>query len=182
MNIIKKLRIEKKISQQKLAELCCVHQTAVSQWENGRTVPDRNSLTLLAQVFGVSVEVLLGLEKPKDENLIPGFERINAEAAEEKLGRVEFFALTVNDGSMYPTLQLDDTVIISRRAEVKSGDIAAVAIGPSDVSVKRVIKKGTSLLLVPENPAFEPMLFSYKEIDELPVTILGKAVELRRKF
>jgi len=181
MNIIKKLRTEKGISQQKLAELCCVHQTAVSQWENGRTVPDRNSLTLLAQVFGVSVEVLLGLEKPKDENLIPGFERMNAEAA-EKLGRVEFFALTVNDGSMYPTLQLDDTVIISRRAEVNSGDIAAVAIGPSDVSVKRIIKKGTSLLLVPENPAFEPMLFSYKEIDELPVTILGKAVELRRKF
>ena len=83
---------------------------------------------------------------------------------------------------MYPTLQLDDTVIISRRAEVKSGDLAAVVIGDNDVSVKRVIKKGTSLLLVPENSAFEPMLFSYKEIDELPVTILGKAVELRRKF
>lgn len=182
MNIIKKLRIEKKISQQKLAELCCVHQTAVSQWENGRTVPDRNSLTLLSQVFGVSVEVLLGLEKPKDENLIPGFERISAEVAEEKLVGVEFFALTVNDGSMAPTLLLDDTVIISRRREVRSGDIAAVAIGPSDVSVKRVIKKGTSLMLVPENPLFEPMLFSEKEIESLPVTILGKVIELRRKF
>ena len=182
MNIIKKLRTEKRISQQQLAELCCVHQTAVSQWENGRTVPDRNSLTLLSQVFGVSVEVLLGLEKPKDENLIPGFEHINAETAEEKLGRIDFFALTVNDGSMSPPRQLDDTVIISRRSEVKSGDIAAVAIGPADVSVKRVIKKGTSLMLVPENPVFEPMLFSQKEIYELPVTILGKVVELRRKF
>ncbi len=182
MNIIKKLRTEKNISQQRLAELCCVHQTAVSQWENGRTVPDRNSLTLLAKAFGVSVEVLLGLEKPKDENLIPGFDRITAEAAEEKLGRVDFFALTVNDGSMAPTLMLDDTVIISRRAEVRSGDIAAVAIGPSELSVKRVIKKGTSLMLVPENPVFEPMLFSEKEIDSLPVSILGKVVELRRKF
>jgi transcriptional regulator with XRE-family HTH domain len=55
MNIIMKLRTEKNISQQKLAELCCVHQTAVSQWENGRTEPDRNSLTLLAKAFGVSV-------------------------------------------------------------------------------------------------------------------------------
>lgn len=182
MNIIKKLRTEKKISQQKLAELCCVHQTAVSQWENGRTLPDRNSLTLLSKVFGVSVEVLLGIEKPKDENLIPGFERITAEAAEEKLGSVDFFALTVNDGSMAPTLILDDTVIISRRSEVRSGDIAAVAIGPSELSVKRVIKKGTSLMLVPENPAFEPMLFSETEIESLPVSILGKAVELRRKF
>ncbi len=182
MNIIKKLRIEKKISQQKLAELCCVHQTAVSQWENERTLPDRKSLTLLSQIFGVSVETLLGIEKPKSENFSPEFKRISAEIAEEELNGVEFFAMTINDGSMAPTLQLDDTVIISRRKEVINGDLAAVATGPSDVSVKRVIKKGTSLMLVPENPLFEPMLFSKEEIESLPVTILGKVIELRRKF
>lgn len=182
MNIIKKLRIEKGLSQQQLAHLCCVHQTAVSQWENGRTVPDRNSLTLLAAALGVSVEVLLGLEKPRDENLIPGFGRINADDAEQRLGGVNYFALTINDASMAPAILFEDTVIVDRRAEVKSGDIAAVSIGASDLSVKRIIKKGTSLMLVPENSAFEPMLFSYKEIDELPVKILGKVVELRRRF
>jgi len=182
MNIIKELRLKNKISQKQLADLCCVHQTAVSQWENGRTVPDRNSLQLLSKVFGVSVEVLLGIEKPADKNRIPGFERISADAAEEKLGGVDYFALTINDGSMAPTLILDDTVIISRRSEVRSGDIAAVVIGPSDVSVKRVIKKVTSLMLVPENPVFEPMLFSEDEIENLPVTVLGKVTELRRKF
>jgi len=182
MNIIKELRTQKKISQQQLADLCNVHQTAVSQWENGRTLPDRNSLQLLAHVFGVSVELLLGLEKPKDENLIPGFEKINAEAAEEKLGSANFFALTINDNSMAPTLLFDDTVIVNRRCEILSGDIIAVAIGQSDLSVKRVIKKGTSLMLVPENPAFEPMLCSENEVETLPVSILGKVIELRRKF
>ena len=182
MNVIKELRMSKKISQKQLADLCCVHQTAVSQWENGRTMPDTNSLKLLSGVFGVSVETLLGIEKPKDQNRIPGFERISADTAEEKLGGVDFFALTINDGSMAPTLQLDDTVIIDRRCEVRSGDIAAVAIGPSDVSVKRIIKKGTSLMLVPENPFFEPLLFTEDEIESLPVTILGKVTELRRRF
>lgn len=182
MNIIKELRMQKKISQKQLADLCNVHQTAVSQWENGRTVPDRNSLQLLSRVFGVSVELLLGLEKPKDENLIPGFGKISAEAAEEKLGGVNFFALTINDNSMAPTLLFDDTVIVNRHCEVLSGDIIAVAIGQSDLSVKRVIKKGTSLMLVPENPAYEPMLFSDEEIQTLPVSILGKVIELRRKF
>ncbi len=182
MNIIRQLRINKKISQKQLADLCCVHQTAVSQWENGRTMPDTNSLKLLAHIFGVSVETLLGIEKPKDKNRILGFDRINADTAEEKLGGVDFFALTINDGSMAPTLQLDDTVIIDRRCEVRSGDIAAVVTGPSEVTVKRVIKKGTSLMLVPENPIFEPMLFSQDEIETLPVTILGKVTELRRKF
>ncbi len=182
MNIIRELRKEKGISQKRLADLCCVHQTAVSQWENGRTMPDRNSLQLLAQVFGVSVELLLGLEKPKDKNRIPGFERISAEKAEERLGEIDYFALNVTDASMSPALQLDDTVIISRRQEVRSGDIAAVSVGLGDVFIKRVIKKGTSLLLVPENPSFEPMLFSEEEINALPVTVLGKVVELRRKF
>lgn len=182
MNVIKRLRIQKGLSQQELANLCCVHQTAVSQWENGRTVPDRNSLTLLAAALGVSVEVLLGLEKPRDENLIPGFDRITAELAERRLGAVNHFALTVNDASMSPTLLCGDTVIADRRIEVKNGDVAVIAIGSSELSVKRIIKKGTSLMLVPENPAFEPMLFSGKEVDEMPVKILGKVVELRRKF
>lgn len=181
MNIIKELRKEKGISQKQLADLCCVHQTAVSQWENGRTVPDRNSLTLLAQVFGVSVELLLGLEK-SNKNRIPGFERMSADSVKERLGELEFFALTVTDSSMSPALHPDDTVIISRKREVLSGDIAAVTVGTGDVLIKRVIKKGTSLLLVPENPAFEPMLFSEEEIENLPVTVLGRVVELRRKF
>ena len=182
MNIIRELRIKRKISQRELADLCSVHQTAVSQWENGRTAPDTNSLKLLARIFGVSVETLMGIEKPKDQNRIPGFDRISAGLAEERLGGVDFFALTINDGSMAPTLQLDDTVIIDRRCEVRSGDIAAIAVGPSDVSVKRVIKKGTSLMLVPENPVFEPLLFTEDEIISLPVTVLGKVSELRRKF
>lgn len=182
MNIIKELRKKENISQKTLADLCCVHQTAVSQWENGRTVPDRNSLTLLSQIFNVSVELLLGLEKPEDKNKILGFGRISSENAEEKLGGVDFFALNINDYSMSPTLLPGDTVIISRKSEVLSGDIAAVSAGPGEVSVKRVIKKGTSLMLVPENPMFEPMLFSEEEINSIPVTVLGKVTELRRKF
>ncbi len=182
MSIIKRMRVAKHMSQKELADLCCVHQTAVSQWENGRTVPDRNSLQLLAQIFGVSVELLMGIEKPKDENRIVGFDKINAKAAKEKLGETVYFALNVTDDSMYPTLQLGDTVIIDRTAEVKSGDIAALAIGQSDLTVKRIIKKGTSLMLVPENPNFEPMLFTAEEIENLPVSILGKVMELRRKF
>ena len=40
MNRIKELRKARKISQCKLAEMLNVHQTAISQWETGRTNPD----------------------------------------------------------------------------------------------------------------------------------------------
>ena len=48
MAVIKDLRRKKGITQSELAALCGVHQTAVSQWENGRTLPDKNSLVKLS--------------------------------------------------------------------------------------------------------------------------------------
>ena len=182
MNIIRELRKQKGLSQKELADACCVHQTAVSQWEKGRTAPAINSLKMLSTILGVSVETLIGCEKPKDENRIQGFDRINAEDASQKLGRSEYFALIVTDDSMSPTMQIGDTVIISRSKEIINGDIAAVAIGDSDVTMKRIIKKGTSMMLVPDNPTYEPAVFTYSEIATLPVTVLGRVIELRRKF
>ena len=64
MNRIKELRKAKNISQQKLADMLQVHQTAVSQWETARTAPDMTSLTAMARIFGVSTDYLLGLDCP----------------------------------------------------------------------------------------------------------------------
>ena len=83
MNIIRELRKKEGLSQQELASLCRVHQTAVSQWENGRTAPDLESLKRLSDIFGVSVEKLIGAETPADENRIPGFSSISAAGAAE---------------------------------------------------------------------------------------------------
>lgn len=182
MNLIRELRKQKGLSQKALAEACCVHQTAVSQWEKGRTMPDINSLKMLSTVLDVSVEELIGNEKPKDENRIQGFDRINAEAATTKLGKSEYFALNVVDDSMSPVMQIGDTVIISRSKPYVSGDIVAVAVGSDDVTIKRIIKKDTSILLVSENSVYEPMVFGYGEFYNLPVTVLGRVIELRRKF
>jgi len=60
LNNIKILRVEKNLSQGELAKQVNVSQTAVSQWEIGKTNPDKNSTNLLADFFGVSVDYLLG--------------------------------------------------------------------------------------------------------------------------
>lgn len=62
MNIIKKIRTENKLSQAELAKMLNVHQTAVSQWENGRTTPDVTIAKLISKQFGVSLDELLGNE------------------------------------------------------------------------------------------------------------------------
>ena len=63
MNRIKLLRKEKKISQVKLAEVLGVHQTAISQWETGRTNPDLDSAKKLAAYFNVTLDYLLAGEE-----------------------------------------------------------------------------------------------------------------------
>ena len=63
-NSIKKLRQEKQLSQEQLAEQLHVTRQAVSNWENGKTQPDIDTLTQLAGVFDVSVErIIYGKEK-----------------------------------------------------------------------------------------------------------------------
>jgi len=63
-NSIKKLRKEKGMTQDELAEKLNVTRQAVSNWETGRTQPDIETLTKLAGVFDVSVErIIYGSER-----------------------------------------------------------------------------------------------------------------------
>ena len=63
---IKQLRKAKGISQEQLAEQLHVTRQAVSNWENGKTQPDIETLTQIAEYFEVSVERLIyGKEKTK---------------------------------------------------------------------------------------------------------------------
>ena len=69
MNRIKQLRKEKNISQVKMAEILCVKQTAISQWETGRTNPDLDTAKKLGAFFGVTLDYLLAGEEFRNPTL-----------------------------------------------------------------------------------------------------------------
>lgn len=56
---IKQLREKKGITQESLAEQLSVTRQAVSNWENGKTQPDIETLNKIASVLEVSVEELI---------------------------------------------------------------------------------------------------------------------------
>ena len=58
--IIYELRTKNGLSQDALAEKVFVTRQAVSRWENGETVPNTETLKLLSELFGVSINTLLG--------------------------------------------------------------------------------------------------------------------------
>ena len=59
-DMILRLRREKGLSQDELAEKVYVTRQAVSRWENGETVPNTETLKLLSRLFDVSINTLLG--------------------------------------------------------------------------------------------------------------------------
>lgn len=197
MSIIKELRNKKGLTQARLAEMCNVHQTAVSQWEKGRTEPDKESLKTLSEIFAVPVDTIMGLGGDNTKKVVVpvlGYVRagLPIEAVEEILDYEEissqlaatgdFFGLKIKGNSMEPRICEGDVVIVRKQSDVDSGDVAVVLVNSMDATVKKVIKKGTSISLVPFNPNYDVMIYTAEEISNLPVNIIGKVVELRGKF
>lgn len=56
---IKKYRMERKMSQEDLAEKVYVTRQTISNWENGKSYPDIHSLLLLSSVFELSLDQLV---------------------------------------------------------------------------------------------------------------------------
>lgn len=69
MNRLRELRLENGYkSQQDLAKVLFVNQTAVSQWERGITIPTAQTLIKLSKMYGVSIDYILGTS---NERLLP---------------------------------------------------------------------------------------------------------------
>lgn len=64
---LKKLRIEKGLSQRELAERLYVTRPTVARWENGSRLPDAAMISRLSQTLGIDVNTLLNIAVKSDE-------------------------------------------------------------------------------------------------------------------
>ena len=206
MNRVKELRKQKHITQEELGKVLDIQKAAISKYENGRAEPSTEVLKKMSAFFGVSIDYLLGNSPVKVSNQtssdiqgvrIPVLGRVVAgipiEAVEEILdyeeitpelaASGEFFALKIRGHSMEPRMMEGDVVIVRRQDDVESGDVAIVLVNGNEATVKRVKKQEDGITLIATNTSvYEPHYYSNKEIEELPVRILGKVVELRGKL
>lgn len=67
---IKNLRISKKMTQEEVAQLLGTTSKSVSRWEQGITYPDITLLPLIANIFEVTVDELLGVESIKQDEYV----------------------------------------------------------------------------------------------------------------
>ena len=200
-NRIRKLRKNKGVSQQTLADYIGVTQATLSGWETCKFKIDNTSLFEIADYFEVSIDYLLGRDADaaapgKRGVKIPVLGRVQAgipieaveeildyeEITEELAKTGEFFALAVKGDSMEPQICEGDVVVVRRQDSIDSGDIAIVLVNGDDATIKKVRIHDDGISLIPLNATYSPIFYTTREIDELPVLILGKVAELRRKF
>ena len=93
------------------------------------------------------------------------------------------FAMKVIGHSMEPRIQEGDLLIIHKQEDVESGEIAIVLINGDEATVKQVKKHPDGIMLIGFNQdIYEPHFYSNKQIEQLPIRIMGKVVESRHTW
>ena len=202
MTNFKKARLKMGMSQKEIAITLGVSGPTVSDWENGKKTPSGKNLVSLSNLFGVSTDYLLGNDnspRPLTERKgvkIPVLGRVAAgipitaveevldyEEIEESLAKTgDFYGLQIRGTSMEPKFSEGDVVIVRQQNDVESGEIAIVLVNGDDATCKCVVKHENGLSLISLNPSFPPKFFTDQEVEQLPVRIIGRVMELRAKF
>lgn len=200
MNNLKVARKAAKMTQAEVAKVIGITQNGYSYWENGKAKIDHESLTKLANLFGVTTDYLIGISEEVDDKsvripvlgAVPG--GIPIEAIEDIIdweeipqamcaGGKEYFALEVKGDSMWPDYLPGDVVIVRQDPCCESGDVCVVYVNGYDATLKQVkLGENGSITLVPQNQSYPPRTYSPEEVSTLPVSICGVVVELRRKI
>lgn len=196
---LKEARKKSRLTQTDVAKIIGISQTGYSDWETGKNRVDARSLGRLAELYGVTVNYLLGI----DENDAPAkgvripvlgsvaagipieaiqdivdYEEIDADMA----AAGEYFGLRIKGSSMEPRIREGDVVIVRRQEEAETGDTVVVLVNGDSATVKRIKIEPNGIALIPNNPAYDTRFYSAAEVELLPVHIIGKVVELRGKL
>ena len=204
-NKIKEYRKLKRMTQKELGEKIGVKHNTVSGYENGTNEPEQDILFKIAAALDVSINDLFpetrsdatnirrrkkGVRIPVLGYVVAGIpieaieDIIDYEEIDEELARTgDFFALQVRGESMEPVLYEDDVVIVRKQPTADTGDIAIVLINGDEATIKKIKRERDGVMLIGYNTSvYEPHFYSNEEIENLPVQILGKVIELRRKL
>ena len=207
---IRYLRKQKGWSQDELAEkLGKKSFTTIQKWESGVSDPPFKTLKVLAEIFEVDMDDLakkdLETGKPvsiykhiEDDTIsIPVYGRVAAGEpidanqddiiGQEKISRNlarrgDFYALEIKGDSMEPMLFEGDTVIVREQPDAENGEIVVATVNGDDATCKKLYKIAGGIQLASLNSRYEPFTFSENDVESIPVRILGKVVEMRRRF
>ncbi|WP_370822768.1 LexA family protein [Acidaminococcus massiliensis] len=199
---IKEARKSSNLTQMELAQKTSLSRSYIGDIEKDRYNPSVATLKLIAAAtqqpmsffvdsvnhesdppkHGVRIPVLgtvvAGSPSYAVENII-GWEEVTPKMAQQG----KLFALKIRGESMMPDLHPEDLIVVQETPDVESGETAVVLINRDEATVKQIKKTPEGVVLYAKNPSvYAPHFYTNKEIEELPVKIIGKVIESRRMW
>ena len=189
---LKKLRTEKNLTQAQLAKLLKISKSSISMYENGKREPDFETEELIADFFNISIDLLRGKSTHRIDNYIPttgsvpvygtipaGFPAYAEQYIEDYLLTTvpnpdEYFALKVKGTSMINAGITDGCkVLVKKQNTAENGQIVVCRLNGDEATLKRFKQQGDLIMLIPENPEFEPRIVPASHFASGEAEIIG---------
>ena len=198
------------LKQVDLCERTGISKSKISQYVRGDHAPKLETVYLLAKALEVEEAWLMGYDVPMEATNRPsGATSVNDTFRIPLLGRVAagaplfdegnvigevlvdpalvrgetgLFALKVKGDSMSPKILDGDTLIVREQPDADNGEIVIVTVNGDEGTCKKIQRYPDTLALVSLNPVYEPIVFTWEEVEQLPVRIVGKVIQSRRDY
>lgn len=180
-----------------------VHKSTVLRWENGETEKIKLPIIeTLAKYYNVNPVWLMGYDVPMesipikkiDKIKIPVLGKVKAgydylaqeniigyESIDNVSDPENYYALQVTGDSMEPLFSDGDIAIVHKQDDFDSGNTCIILVNGDEATVKKVIRMDDGIDLIAMNPYYPVRHFTKNEINEIPVKIIGKVVEARKR-
>ena len=187
-----------------VSKKCKIPMQTLSRYELEQRVPKIDTAVEIAESLRINPLWLQGYNVPMEEqlpsNAIPytpshkvpilgsipagypvlAFEDIEGYADIPYSDEENYFFLRVNGESMKNAgIHTGDLVLIRRQKCADDGQVVAARVNGDEATLKRYKRQGDSVLLLPENPDFEPRIVPIKDFDTGDAEIIGVALEVR---
>lgn len=198
--IISQRRKELGLTLWQIASAVGVSEATVQRWESGniKTLKHEN-LIKLADVLKLTPAALMGWDEPPKQAIpyqpshkapivgsIPAgypvlaIEDIEGYADIPYSDTENYFFLRVDGDSMEPKICTGDLVLIRQQHTAENGQIVAARVNGDEATLKRYKRQGDTVLLLPENPKYNPYVISTANFENNFAQIIGVVIELRR--
>ena len=204
---LKELRNRRNLTQEELAEDLGIQQQQIARYENGVRYFKQEFLFQLASYFNVSINEFFppttfnnGSTVDIDDSIsIPVFGIIKAgipiESQSDIIDYVEiprswtkggkkFYGLKISGDSMENRYFENDIVIFEQNEDTNlyNGKDVAVMINGTEATFKKITVNDNGIILQPYNPKYDIMVFSKEDVINLPIKVVGIAIEKRTKL
>lgn len=190
-----------------LVEKTKLDKTLINKYLAGVMKAKQDKLTILADALNVNEVWLMGYDVPMNRELnptplsdlnqteIPVLGKVKAGydylANENVIGHVyldfkpsdpeNYYALQVTGNSMEPLFSSGDIAIVHKQDNFDNGNTCIVLVNGDEATVKKVVKMDDGIDLIAMNPYYPVRHFTKNEMNEIPVKIIGKVVEARKR-